>query len=806
MLRSKARWNVNAADEASVREMAEALDLSPLIAKLLEVRGIRTKEQAELFLNGGAEHFHDPILLDGMQRAVERIRLAIRRDEKIRIYGDYDADGVSSTSLMIFLMRELKASFDFYIPHRVHEGYGLNREALDRARENGVSLIVTVDTGISAREEVAYACELGIDVIVTDHHEPPELLPDALAVINPKKPGCPYPFKQLAGVGVAFKLAHALLGRLPEELLELAAIGTVADLMPLVDENRLIVKLGLERLRKTGNAGLTALLQAAGIDRRELTAGHVGFALAPRINASGRLDSADHAVRLLTTCDEREAAALAGELDALNKERQKIVEEMTKEALELVERKKASGSMPQVLVLAKEGWNVGVIGIVASRILEKYYRPTVVLGIDPETGIAKGSARSIAGFDIYRALSSCSELFEHFGGHQAAAGMSLEQGNIAELEAKLAALAASWLTPDDFLPILQADAACGLDEVPLEAIRELERLAPFGIGNPSPRFVFCGLQIREKKTMGRDQQHLKLILTNPSPEPAAAVEAIGFGLGAAAENIASTAKIDLLGELAVNEWNGTRKPQIVIQDLRVPEPQVFDWRGGTWNGRAFAEGGPLGVLLFAESERQRLPRGLAELNPAVWCVAEDQRLLRLDSGGDSGSPSFADLRQLLLYTLPPRLSVLETVLREAAAVERLYAVFADLDDPGLNVLPEREAFKSIYAFVRQQGVWKAEDERLLAALSRRSGLSKAGVAFVLRVFEELHFIEEAAEGYRFVASPVKRDLTESARYRRMMHRRQVEQALIYSSSQELSRYLLSSLPSVKAQHVTEVTL
>jgi single-stranded-DNA-specific exonuclease len=305
----------------------------------------------------------------------------------------------------VHVLRGLQARYDTYIPHRVREGYGLNRNAIDLAKDQGVSLLITVDTGISAWEEVQYIRELGMDVIVTDHHEPPDRLPDALAVINPKKPGCPYPFKHLAGVGVALKLAHGLLGRLPEELLELAAIGTVADLMPLVGENRLIVKLGLERMQSSAFVGIRALLGVAGIERKEVTATHIGFALAPRINASGRLECADDALKLLTTNDHEEAERIAHELDDLNKERQRLVEEMTVEALQMAEEQRAKG-LDKVIVVAKEEWNVGVVGIVASKIVDAFYRPALVLSVDPQTYVSSVNRLSGVVRPLWRAPGS----------------------------------------------------------------------------------------------------------------------------------------------------------------------------------------------------------------------------------------------------------------------------------------------------------------------------------------------------------------------------------------------------------------
>jgi single-stranded-DNA-specific exonuclease len=808
-------------------ELAQSLGIDRLLARLLVVRGVRDAGQAQLFLRGGLEHFHDPMRMLGMREAVERIRRALEAGEKIRIYGDYDADGVSSTTLMILLMRRLKADFDYYIPHRIHEGYGLNRGALELAAAQGVSLIVTVDTGISAREEIEYAKRLGIDVVVTDHHEPPPQLPEAVAIINPKQPGCPYPFKQLAGVGVALKLAQALTGELPEPFLEIAAIGTVADLMPLADENRLIVKFGLERMRRTSNVGLKALFKVAGVDLRALTAGHIAFSLAPRINASGRLEAADDAVRLLISAEEEEAERLARNLDELNRERQRIVDEMTRQAAEMIEEKRRRSGLPRVIVLAREHWNPGVIGIVASKLLERYYRPTVILGIDPESGLAKGSARSIPGFDLYRALTECRELFTHYGGHQAAAGMSLSADNIARLDAELNRLAALWLTEADFIPVLRADLECRLPEVTVTLLEQIEQLAPFGAGNPSPRFVFTGLSVRDKKSMGKENQHLKLTLAEEANH--SRIEAVGFGFGHLASRISPTAKIDVLGELSVNEWNGRKKLQIVVHDLRIPHMQVFDWRGckeptekiaewlapGRENGSSAADRRAIvvasrrmyGRLQTLRSERAALETAAsaapaearrgdsdghesASGSAAVWLMDEQGGIEPLNE--EAMNASFARAEDIVLLSLPASLAALRRLIRRAEKAERWYVLFAEEETSAAVGLPSRDMFKKVYAWLRQAGDRYIPSQQLLLGLGRRSGFPPATIQFMIEVFEELSFIERVGNGYRVVPSPARQELMNSAKFRSRFEREEVEKALVFSSSQQLTEWIVTN--------------
>ncbi|KRF18530.1 single-stranded-DNA-specific exonuclease RecJ [Paenibacillus sp. Soil787] len=804
MLAPKARWSIGNADEMLVETFARELQIEPLVARMLVLRDIRTVPDAEQFLHGGVHYYNDPYLLDGMLPAVERIRKALQNDELIRVYGDYDADGVSSTSLMAHLLKGLGARFDTYIPHRIREGYGLNRSAIELAKEQGVTLLITVDTGISAVQEIAYCQEIGLDVIVTDHHEPPEILPQALAVINPKKPGCPYPYKHLAGVGVAFKLAHALLGRLPEELLEFAALGTVADLMPLTGENRLIVKQGLLRMQDSAYAGFRSLIGVSGIENKEVTASHIGFSLAPRINASGRLEAADIAVKLLTTSDGKEAEQIAFELDMLNKERQLIVEDMVKEAFVLAEQQQAKG-LDKVIVVTKEHWNVGVVGIVASKIVEKFYRPTLVLSIDPLTGIAKGSARSIAGFDLHKALTACEEMLDHYGGHQAAAGMSLNSCHLEAFTHKLNELAAASLTEQDFIPLLKADAMCSLSDVPIASIEQLEKLAPFGMGNPAPRFMFTDLSLGDIRTMGKEKQHLKLALSQMKEEVSCSVEAVGFGKGSLVGLIAPAAKVDVLGELSINEWNGVRKPQIMMQDLRITHMQLFDWRGaGQLSTKlsvlqsTIAAGNSNrtitpAIVLFDEADAALFTSTAFQLGGSVpyWIVQDNEQLRPANELAQQ--IEFANMQDIVLYTIPRSVASLQSVLHQASGMMRCYPVFAELGPDSGSTLPSRDMFKMLYGTLQKEGSLNVQDVRLMTSFSKRSGLSPAMIQFILSVFEELEFVEKQGSFVKLHASPAKRDLTASRLYQHRLHRQEVESIVMYSSAKELEEWIADQI-------------
>ena len=767
MLKSNHRWMVERfgpEDERAAEAIARALGLKPLAAKLLVRRGLRDPEAARAFLEGGPETLHDPFRLKGMREAADRIRLAAERGERIRIFGDYDADGVSATALASFTLRELGAAFDHAVPHRTLEGYGLSVPAVEAAAEAGVRLIVTVDNGIAANEAIARASELGIDVVVTDHHEPPPGLPEACAIVNPKQPGCPYPFKGLAGVGVAFKLAHALLGRPPLEWTELAALGTIADLMPLIDENRFIVRHGLDRMRRTDRPGLRALLAACGIDPEKLNADAVAFGLAPRINAAGRLGSADPAIRLLVTDDEAEAAACAAELDALNRERQKIVDAMVGEAeavwTDKVRAAEAAGrGAPRVLVAASEGWNVGVAGIVASKLIERHYRPAFVFAVDPETGAAKGSARSIPGFDLHAELTACADLLDHYGGHQAAAGMTLRADRLPELEARLDGLAADWLTDDDYIRRLEIDLVCGASEATLEAAEQLALLEPFGYGNPRPTLLIADVPVRSARTIGKDGRHLQI-----TPQgPPGAFDAVGFGLGDWAVRLSETARVDLVGELGVNEWNGRRKAQLVVRDLRVNNVQLFDGRA-----RRAGPGGADGRL---ERLRALYRRGVAAEPAAVFTA--DPALREAAAAGaaassgtwivrgyDDGIGDLGDCRSIVLVDPPPseaRLAAILAACREPAAVYALYDV---PEERG----PDRSVFTSAYRLLRDAMAGPARPDEVFDLLGRLD-MPRHLAELVLDVFRELGFLETEGGRVRMAVNPAKRSLEESAAYR-----------------------------------------
>jgi single-stranded-DNA-specific exonuclease len=561
-------WKILNTISNEAEQLAEELGISSLLGQLLLNRGITALDTAERFLLPDLGHLHDPFLFTGMEQAVKRIHRAVANQECVLIYGDYDVDGITSIALMVrVLAKYLPGKLLYYIPKRLEEGYGLHLSSLEKALSKGVSLIITVDCGISAATEAGYLKERGIDLIITDHHEPQDLLPQACALIDPKIPGSGYPFAQLAGVGVAFKLLQGLSRLMPEiwerlfENLDLVAFGTVADIVPLLEENRILVKYGLERLNKTQNIGMQALIDVLGFRNREINCGHIGYVLAPRINAAGRLGNPSIGVKLFLTKDPAQAELLAKELDNENQNRQEI------ENCVLAEAQAQLNAEPQLaeehaIVLAGEGWHLGVIGIVASRLVELYHKPVILIGIEGDEG--RGSGRSIPGFNLFQAIESCGDLLLKFGGHEFAAGLSIRRDQLPEFKEAFLKLAKAKLSPDDLLPTLKIESLVELSGVTLDLARELDRLAPCGPCNPTPVLGCKSLSLVGYKSVGENGKHLKVKVKRENTVR----EGIGFNLGFLFEELASSQEVDLAFSLEENNWNGYNTVQLNLKDLK----------------------------------------------------------------------------------------------------------------------------------------------------------------------------------------------------------------------------------------------
>lgn len=563
------QWILRHVDLREQMALASLLAISPLTASVLLARGISTKVEADRWLSPHQGATHDPFLIPDIEQAVDRLHRAVQTGERICFYGDYDVDGMSATSLYVLFFSRLGANVSWYIPHRLREGYGLNESALARLHGDGVTLLVTSDCGTTAHREVEAACRLGLDVIITDHHQGEELLPPAFAIMNPYRRDSRYPFPGLCSAGLAYKVVQAYQAKYGsgsvtlESLLDLVALATVADVVPLQDENRYLVRQGLDLISRGVRPGINALKSAAGVER-VCTAETIAFRLAPRINAAGRLAHADLGVRLLTTESEEEAQQLAGQLEQLNRERQAIEEQTVAEALAAVD----SNTTSAALVVASRKWHLGVVGIVAARLVERYHRPAVVIAIN-EQGLGKGSARSVPGFDLYQALSECRDLLKGYGGHPAAAGLTIEESRLPEFVERFQDVAARWDAQHGRTPLLHVDAEVKLKDVGPRAVRELGLLHPFGAGNPEPVFVVRNLTMLDVRVVG--EGHLKLVVRQPGSMP---VESIGFRLGEllAQRGLSSKASIDLACIPELNRWNGFDRIQLRIKDLRTCRP------------------------------------------------------------------------------------------------------------------------------------------------------------------------------------------------------------------------------------------
>ncbi len=568
MIRSKYDWEwMPSFSDQTFTKAAKEEGLDSLAAQILYQRGIQTPQALVAFLHPSLDNLHDPYLLHDMEKAVERIRRAIEDYEQILIYGDYDADGMTSASILKEALEELGAECQVYLPNRFTDGYGPNQSVYKYfIEQQAVSLIVTVDNGVAGHEAIAFAQEAGVDVIVTDHHSLPNQLPDAYAIIHPEHPAGNYPFKELAGCGVAFKLATALLEQVQPDLLDLVAIGTIADMVSLTDENRVMVQYGLSLLKQSERIGLQEMMRLAGLEPSQVNEETVGFQLAPRLNALGRLDDPNPAIELLTGFDEEEVAAIAAMIDEKNTERKDLVQAIYEEAKSLVQADKP------VQVLAAEGWNPGVLGIVAGRLLEELQQPVIVLSI--QGGLAKGSARSVEAVDIFQALNDHRQLFVAFGGHSGAAGMTLQVENLEALSEVLTAFILENQLDLTQKPSLVLDEELNLAELSLDSVKSLEKLAPFGMNFAKPIFFLRDVQVESARTMGQDNAHLKLRLLKDGVN----VDLVAFGQGQLAQEFSQVKDLELAVHLSVNQWNGHRTIQLMLVDARVHGVQLFDIR------------------------------------------------------------------------------------------------------------------------------------------------------------------------------------------------------------------------------------
>lgn len=568
----KKKWLLKEFDKARVLEISKEFQISPLTSIILYNRGIREDEAIKKFLSKDLGVMYDPFLMRDMDKAVERIYTAKNSGEKITIYGDYDVDGITAIAILYKHLKELGISVDYYVPDRMQEGYGVNRDALDKIKLSGSSLIITVDTGITAVEECEYARQIGLDVIVTDHHECKEVIPDAYAAIDPKRKDCSYPFKSLAGVGVVFKLIQALaendtIDTLMEKYSDLMCLGTVADISPLVDENRVIVTEGLKRFRNTKNVGLKALIDVS-TNGKAITTSTIGYIIAPRINASGRLGCASNSVELFLTDDKNRANELASYLCEENSLRQQTEQKMFKEALEYLE------SHPEVkeddiIVIPHENWHHGIVGIVSSKITEKFYKPSILFAIDGDE--AKGSGRSVSGFNLFDTLENCTDLLEKFGGHELAAGLTIKASNIEAFRKRINEYAKNHISETMLTPTIMIDAAIKAPFITIETVRDINNLQPFGVDNPTPAFMVRKIKIHKISVMS-EGKHLRMTLLKDGKY----LDSVGFGMGEYYHHLEEGDYIDVAFALDINDYKGFQNVQLVLKDIKKSDEEGSD--------------------------------------------------------------------------------------------------------------------------------------------------------------------------------------------------------------------------------------
>jgi len=723
-------------EDADFTKIAKKAGLGPEAARLLFSRGIKDEDSLSRFLAPSLDDLHDPYLLHDMDKAVDRIRRAIEQGEFILVYGDYDADGMTSASILKETLEQLGAECLVYLPNRFTDGYGPNASVYKYfIEQQGISLIVTVDNGVAGHEAIDLAQSMGVDVIVTDHHSLPEVLPDAHAIVHPEHPEADYPFKHLAGCGVAFKLACALLEEVQVELLDLVAIGTIADMVSLTDENRIMLQYGLEVLRNTQRIGLQELFEIAGISSSDVTEEIVGFQLAPRLNALGRLDDPNPAIELLTGFDDEEVRDVALMIQEKNEERKEIVQAIYEEAKSLVEPNKS------VQVLAKEGWNPGVLGIVAGRLLEELGQTVIVLNI--EDGRAKGSARSIEAVDIFEALDPHRELFIAFGGHAGAAGMTLEVDNLEALSELLEAYITEKGLDVATKNNLRLDEELDLEALTIETVKNFERLAPFGMDHQKPVFYIRDFQVENARTMGAGNSHLKLKILKGS----ANFEVVAFGKGSLATEFAQVKDLELAVTLSVNQWNGQTALQLMMVDARVDGVQLFNIR----------------------SKSVELPEGVPVLDFT------------------SDLPEMLSSPAIVVKNIPEDLSLLKQVLQE----QDFSAIYFKNDIAKAYYLTgygTREQFaklyKTIYQFPEFDIRYKLKD---LAAYLK---IEQILLVKMIQVFEELGFVSIENGVMRVNKDAAKRDIAESQIYQNLKQTVKDQEMLALGTVQEIYDFLM----------------
>lgn len=746
-------------EKSSIEQIAKELELSEVLVEICMQRGLMTAEEIKQFIEVDETWFHDPFLMHDMEKTVERIEVALANNEQITVYGDYDADGMTSTALLTETLESIGANVNYYLPSRFKEGYGPNKEAFSTIIENGTSLIITVDNGVAGHEAITYAQEAGADVIVTDHHELPDELPKAYAIVHPNHPEGDYPFGDLAGVGVAFKVAQALLGDLPVEVLDLVAIGTVADLVTLTDENRALVVYGLKLLQQTQRIGLLQLLRIIDTMPAEINEDTIGFQIAPRLNAVGRLGEASPCVELLLTHEPDKAAELAKFVDNENIERKEIVEKMTKEIKSLID---ADETSHEVIVLANKNWHQGVLGIVASRIVEYTNKPTLLFTIDEESEEAKGSARSIEGFNLYEAFTKIESLFIQFGGHYMAAGMSVKVHNLEEIQLKLSEIAVETeeVTPTKFI-----DAYVSLESISTDNIKGLDQLRPYGTGNKKPIIAIEDVTVLQKRRIGKDQNHLKLLVGQENSE----LDIVSFQNGHMDDVLYEQQTIAVAGSLEINEWNGRTKPQMFMEDVKIPGSLLIDNRLSKLSAKDLSHQN-VDYVFFDATMYEKSQKFIDKSSHAVLLATLEDAL------------NYQAERNIILVDCPNSIEQFQQTIMNNENVE-IRCYFYKKNHLFLNGIPNREDFASFFKFITK---YKNIDLKKTGhLLSERLKIHPDKVLLIVEVFLEADFVIINNGVLNRKEQPEKINIQNTNAYQKALRQMKAEQLFIYSSFKEI---------------------
>ncbi|QYH52713.1 single-stranded-DNA-specific exonuclease RecJ [Liquorilactobacillus hordei] len=751
-------------------KLQKQMGISKLLARLLVKRNISNSDAANKFLNPSEDNICDPYLLHDMDKAVERIQNAVMNNQMITVYGDYDADGLTSTAVMYETLEQLGASVNYYIPDRFVDGYGPNIDVYKKLISAGTELIITVDNGVSGYEEVAYAQSKGVDVVITDHHELPDKLPEAAAIVHPRHPNKKYPCPDLAGVGVAFKVASALLEDIPQELLDLVAIGTVADLMPLLGENRALVKFGIIALRNTQRLGLLTLLDNAKINVADISEETIGFALAPRLNSLGRIQNGNTGVELLTTLDDDRAKQLADKVEELNAKRKELVTTITEQALQKLAEENPNKHL--INVVAGENWHEGVLGIVASHLVERTGKPSLVLSVSEDGETVKGSGRSIESFQLFDAINVHRDLLISFGGHHMACGLALEKSKVVELQRVLDVEAKNQQLDLDKKTPLEVEQTIEIDDLSLDFFEEIKQLAPFGVANPKPIFSFSNYKVQKSILMGQDKNHFKMTLKGRQE----AIDAIAFSIGENGQQLVNNAdEIEFVGELSTNVWRGQTKLQIMIKDfcLDIAETtkiRVNDLRHSKLTPNLLRTDGEF--FFFDATVYRKL---------ANYFKRDARIIVGLDK-----LPEQAKVNNLIIVDCPPNLESFSTLLNKVE-FEEITTILYPYKPILLTGMPTKEELGKVYRFaVSHKNIDLKNDLNKLADYLK---IKKDLLIFMLQVFFEVGFVK-IDNGLMAGSSSSRRiNLKDAPSYRARQRLLEAENVLLTSKTVEFEKII-----------------